>query len=198
MIILGLTGSVAMGKSTAAAMLQYLKIPVHDADQTVSRLLSKDRDLLQELWVHFPEAWHKKKKTIDKAALASIIFKDPERKTLLESLIHPRVQTSEQTFIKKNQRIGCSVITLDIPLLFETGAEKRCDYVAVVSAPFEIQRSRALKRPDMTEEKFYQILATQMNNQEKCARADFVIPTGLGHAASLQKIKEILRNIRET
>jgi dephospho-CoA kinase len=197
MIVLGLTGSVAMGKSTAAAMFQQLKIPVHDADQAVARLLKKDTKLLKELWVHFPEAWHKKIKTVNKAALAQIIFEDPERKALLESLIHPRVQISEQSFIKKAQRLGQPVVVLDIPLLFETGAEERCDYVAVVSAPFKIQRARALRRPDMTEKRFHQILATQLSSQEKCARADFIIPTGLGHAAAMRRIQHILSHLKE-
>ncbi|MCB9965852.1 MAG: dephospho-CoA kinase [Rhodospirillales bacterium] len=192
MIVLGLTGSLAMGKSTAATLLRQMKIPVHDADAAVHDLYRNDLPFLRQLYDYFPECYDRKRKAFDRKQIADIIFADAGRKKILETLLHPRVQEREKSFLKKCSRLKQPLVVLDIPLLYETGAEVRCDYVMVVSAPPTVQKSRALSRPGMTENIFYKILATQISDTEKRARADFVISTGLGWKRTCAEIRGVL------
>ncbi len=195
MIILGLTGSIAMGKSTAAAMLQQMKIPVHDSDAAVHHAYQHDREFLKELFDHFPEAYDRKTKRADRKKLAEIIYSDPWKKQLLEDLLHPRVWQSQKNFLRKCARMRQNIAVLDIPLLYETGADLKCDAVMVVTAPAHIQKARVLARPGMTEEKFYKILNSQMSDAEKQGRADYIIHSGLGMRRMREELQDVLRDI---
>lgn len=193
MIVLGLTGSIGMGKSTAARMLKKLGCAVHDSDMAVRKALTSKGQAFEEVAVTFPECWDKKKHMINRGKLAKIVFDDFSKKQKLEEILHPIVRQSQSDFIRHQKRAGRKIVVLDIPLLFETGAEKRVDYTLVVTAPYDIQRRRVLARAGMTEKKFHDILDTQMPDKEKCARADFIIPTGLGLSYTFRILKNVLQ-----
>ncbi len=193
MKIIGLTGSIGMGKSATAAMLRLLRIPVHDSDAAVHRALAPGGDAFRAVALAFPEAWDKKTHTINRTRLGEIVFNDTARRKTLEAILHPCVWLSQKKFILKHRRMGARKVVLDIPLLYETGAEKKCDAVISVTAPYFIQRLRVLRRPGMTEEKFLSILASQAPDAEKRRRADWVVNTGLGRAFVLEKLRKILR-----
>jgi dephospho-CoA kinase len=193
MKVIGLTGSIGMGKSVTANLLRRLGVPVHDSDAVVHQLLSPQGEAFKIVAQIFPAAWDKKNRIIDRQKLGEIIFSDPEKKKLLESILHPFVWRSQRQFVLRFQRMGKKRVVLDIPLLYETGADRRCDAVIVVSAPPFIQRLRVLNRPNMTLEKFYAILGAQTPDFEKRRLADVVIETGLGKAFTLQKLKKFLR-----
>lgn len=201
MIVLGLTGSIGMGKSTIAKMLETLLIPVHDADAEVHKLLgpmSPARPAFAANFPYFeyPEIYDKKTKNINRKALAQLVFSDKRLRHNLETILHPFVQKSQMDFIRTYKCKGKQIICLDIPLLFETNADKRVDYTINASAPFIVQEQRVLSRPNMTKEKFYAILGRQMPDTEKCTRADYVIHTGAGRAQTMTELKTILDDIR--
>ena len=165
MKVLGLTGSIAMGKSTVAKMLKRQGIPVHDSDATVHRLMAPGGDAFKGIAEVFPSVivdGH-----IDRQTLGRIVFGQPDKLKILESISHPLVARETRRFLARQQARGRGLVVLDIPLLFETGAEKRCDFIACVSAPAFIQTQRALARPGMTLEKFLSIKAQQTADQEK-------------------------------
>ncbi len=200
-IILGLTGSIAMGKSTIGAMLVNMGIPVHDADNCVHRLLGADSPARPDIaaafpYYEFPELYEKKTKAMDRAKLGRLVFASDELRERLEGILHPLVQQDQQEFISKQTKLGRPVVCLDIPLLFEIGAEKSVDYTLVASAPLAMQQERALARPNMDEQKLEAILRRQMPDAEKCKRADYVIKTGLSRAHSMKLLKEALFDIR--
>ncbi len=169
MIILGLTGSIGMGKSTTADMFRAENIAVHDADKTVHELYQSEAVLpVKNL---FPSAIIDG--AVDRPALGRIVFGNPEKLRKLEQLIHPLVWQKEQEFLKKAKADKASLVVLDIPLLYETAGEKRVDAVLVVTADAEIQKKRVLERPDMSEEKFYAILKQQVPNSEKKTKGGF-------------------------
>ncbi len=197
MIVIGLTGSIGMGKSTAANMLRDMGVPVHDSDAAVHELLAPGGAGVEPVRAAFPAAYDKATGGIDRRALGRAVFGDAASLRALESILHPLVQQSQQAFIRAQQRAGIKMVALDIPLLFETGAEARCDYTVVVSAPYEIQRQRVLARPGMTEEMFQQRLAQQMSDGDKRARADFVVQTGIGLAHTRQELAHVLRVIKK-
>ncbi|WP_404423563.1 dephospho-CoA kinase [Thalassospira australica] len=190
MVILGLTGSIGMGKSTAAGMFRYLGVPVHDADATVHQLMEPGGAGFDPVTAAFPDVLKDGK--IDRQVLGPKVFTDPVAMKRLEAILHPLVQAQENRFLKRHRLAGRSVVVLDIPLLFETAGEKRCNYVAVVSAPGFIQRQRVMARSGMTKAKFSAILAKQMPDREKRRKADFVIPTGLGRAVTFDTIRTII------
>lgn len=194
MIVLGLTGSIAMGKTTAAAMLRRLGVPVHDADATVHRLLGDGGAGVAPVLAAFPgtEAAGDSALAIDRTALGRRVFDDPAALARLESILHPLVREREHAFLAAAARHRRPLVVLDIPLLFETGGDARCDAVAVVTAPAFLQRQRALARPGMTAERLSAVLARQMADGEKRRRADFVIPTGLGRAFSQRAIQRMV------
>ncbi|MCK5374409.1 MAG: dephospho-CoA kinase [Alphaproteobacteria bacterium] len=201
-VILGLTGSVAMGKTTISAMLENMGIPVHDADKSVHQLLQPDNPARTAIaaafpFYEFPDIYERKTKAIKRAVLGALIFAHNDLRERLEGILHPLVQQDQQSFIARHTALGRSMVCLDIPLLFETSAEKRVDYTLVVSAPLEIQRQRALERSYMDEVKFEAILARQMPDKEKCNHADYVIKTGLGLGHSMKMLKETLNDIRK-
>ena len=193
MIVLGLTGSVGMGKSTAAAMLRRLGVPVHDSDAEVHRLLGPGGRAVAAVAKAFPSA--RRGDRIDRPALGRLVFGDPVALKRLETILHPKVRATQARFLAANRRRRVPVVVLDIPLLFETGGERRCDGVIVVSAPAWLQRARVMRRPGMTEARLSAILAQQMPDTEKRRRARWVVPTGLGQALTLRRLKAILRDV---
>ena len=204
MIIIGLTGSIGMGKSIAAGMLERLGVPVHDADAAVHELLQPGSAAMPRIMAAFPPhkfprlyGTVKGKKLIKRAALGALVFHDPQQKKKLESILHPLVRKSQNEFIRKNRKLGKRILALDIPLLFETGAESRVDYTLVMTAPAAVQRKRVLARRGMTEAKFQAILAQQMPDAEKRARADFVVKSGLGRAHTMRALKTVLQAIEK-
>ncbi|WP_341365210.1 dephospho-CoA kinase [Thalassospira sp. SN3W] len=190
MVILGLTGSIGMGKSTAAGMFRYLGVPVHDADASVHHLMAPDGAAFEPIISAFPDVLQDGR--IDRQILGPIVFADSDALKCLEAILHPLVRGEENRFLKQNRLAQRPLVVLDIPLLFETAGEKRCDQVAVVSAPEFIQRQRVMARSGMTEAKFSAILAKQMPDREKRRKADFIIPTGLGRAVTFAKIRTIV------
>lgn len=174
MITLGLTGSIGMGKSTVAAMFAAEGVPVFDADAAVHRLQGPDGALVHEIEAHFPGTTGAE--GVDRGALAERVLGEPEALRRLEALVHPAVAREREHFLAA--RSDSPLVVLDIPLLFEAGGWRQVDRIAVVSAPEGVQRARVLARPGMSEEKLEHILAHQLPDAEKRARADFVIPTG--------------------
>ena len=190
MLILGLTGSIGMGKSVAAATLRRLGVPVHDADAEVHRLLATDRRAIAAVEAAFPGVAGND--GIDRAALGQQVFNDPAALTRLERILHPLVRQAERNFLRQSRAGGAPVAALDIPLLFETGAERRCDIVLVVSAPDFVQAARVLRRPGMTRERLAAIRARQAPEADKIRRADFVLPTGLDRRLGLQALRRLI------
>lgn len=171
--ILGLTGSIGMGKSTVARMFAEAGVPVFDADSVVHRLQGPEGALVAEIEAAFPGTTGPE--GVDRTALAERVLAEPDDLKRLEALIHPAVRREQEVFLAEHA--DAPVVVLDIPLLFEKGLDAQCDKVAVVSADAEVQRLRTLARPGMTPEKFLRILSHQLPDAEKRARADFVIPT---------------------
>jgi dephospho-CoA kinase len=190
MVIMGLTGSIGMGKSTAAAMFRWLGVPVHDADATNHRLMAPDGAAFDRVAELFPDVICDGR--IDRQTLGKIVFGDAKALKRLEAILHPLIRAAEIRFLRNQQMLGRKLVVLDIPLLYETGGEKRCDVVSVVSAPGFVQRQRVLAREGMTDEKFSAILSKQMPDIEKRKRADYVIPTGLGRAVTFEYIQGIV------
>lgn len=194
MLVVGLTGSIGMGKSSAVAMLRRMGIPVHDADAAVHRLIGPGGGAVEEIAEAFPGVV--RKGVVDRSRLGNQVFKNPEARARLEAILHPRVREAARSFIKAQNRQRRDLVVLDIPLLFETGGERLCDAVIVVSAPALVQVQRVLKRPGMTREKFEGILAAQASDAEKRRRADFVVETGLSKAATLRQLGAIVKLLR--
>ncbi|HEX9963691.1 MAG TPA: dephospho-CoA kinase [Allosphingosinicella sp.] len=187
MIVLGLTGSIGMGKSTVAKMFADDGVPVFDADAAVHRLQGPEGALVEEIEAHFPGITGPE--GVNRGGLAERVLGEPEALRRLEALVHPAVELERQAFLVENA--SAPVVLLDIPLLFEAGGAEQVDRIAVVSAPAEVQRERVLARPGMTAEKFERILERQLPDEEKRARADFVIPTG----GSLEETRRAVRRI---
>ena len=191
MFILGLTGSLGMGKSTTAKFFTEEGVPVHDADAAVHRLYAGEAaPLIEEA---FPGTTAGGK--VDREKLGKAVLGNAEAIKKLEHIVHPLVRADEQRFLRQAAEKGAKVVVLDIPLLYETGGDERCDAVVVVSAPADVQRKRAFERPGMTEEKLQALSAKQMPDAEKRARADFVVDSGKGFDAARAQVREILRRI---
>jgi dephospho-CoA kinase len=167
---------------------------VHDADAAVHRLLARGGDAVKPVGAAFPGVV--RDGAVDRAALGRRVFGDPAALRRLEAILHPLVRAASARFLARARGRRQDLAVLDIPLLFETGGEKRCDVVVVVSAPPFVQRARVLARPGMTEARLAQILAQQMPDREKRARADFVVETGLGKRYTLCRIAEIISILR--
>lgn len=192
MIILGLTGSIGMGKSTTAKMLAEAGIPVHDSDEAVHRLYSGKAAALVE--AAFPGSVVDG--TVDRTILAGKVLNNPAALKQLEAIIHPLVRADADAFLQKHRAAGADIAVLDIPLLFETGGRDRVDKVVVVSAPPEIQRKRVLGRPGMTVEKFEAILARQVPDGEKRRLADYVIDTGQDFDTARHGVAALIADLR--
>ncbi|RRH88880.1 dephospho-CoA kinase [Mesorhizobium tamadayense] len=191
MIVLGLTGSIGMGKSTTAKMFTDAGVPVHDSDEAVHRLYAGKAAPLVE--AAFPGTT--KAGVVDRAKLAERVLGDPAAMKKLEAIIHPLVRADADAFLAGHRAAGAPLAVLDIPLLFETGGRDRVDKVVVVTAPADIQRARVLERPGMSEEKFAAILAKQVPDAEKRRRADFIVDTGQGFEAARAAVKAIIAEL---
>ena len=192
MIVLGLTGSAAMGKSATAKMFAEEGVPVFDADAAVHRIYAGEAVPLIE--TEFPGVTVAGR--IDRERLAAKVFDSPAELKKLEAIVHPLVRNAQQEFREDAEKSGAPIALLDIPLLFETGGDARVDAVVVVTAPAEVQRARLLERPNMTEEKISAMLARQMPDSEKRKRADFLIDTSRGFDAARADVRAILRQLR--
>ncbi len=195
MIVLGLTGSIGMGKSTAASVLRQLGVPVHDADASVHRLMNHGGAAVGFIEAAFPGT--ARDDAIDRKELGRRVYADPAELKRLESILHPMVRAQERIFLQTARLRRHPVVVLDIPLLYETGGEKRCDAVIVVTAPKFLQDQRVLKRPGMSRERLGEIVSKQMPDAEKRKRADFVVPTGLGKRASRAALIRILKQFKQ-
>ncbi len=195
MKILGLTGSIGMGKSATAAMFRIKNIPVYDADAEVHELYEKGGAAVVPLSERFADI------TVDGAinrtALRKAVINDAEAMSDLEAIVHPLVGQTQIQFRQSALETGSSFAVLDIPLLYETGGDQRCDYVAVVTAPAEVQRARVLGRPGMDEATFEAILAKQVSDKEKRAKADFVISTAFGFNFTEAHVDAIIALMQE-
>lgn len=191
MIVLGLTGSIGMGKSTAARCFRQLGIPVHDADAEIHKLMASGGWAVPEIEKIFPDVV--RDGAIDRALLGGRVFGDPKALKRLESILHPMVRSVQRTWLRSMAVQAKNIVVLDIPLLFETGGARRCDFVVVVSAPRRVQERRVLSRPGMTPEKFEAIIAKQMPDREKRRRADFVINSTTGFRDCLKQAAEVAR-----
>ncbi len=189
MIRLGLTGSIAMGKSATAKMFAEAGVPVHDADAAVHALYAGRAVPLIE--AAFPGTTADGK--VDRTRLGEAVLGKPEAIARLEAIIHPLVHEAEADFLAKARAEGRRMVVLDIPLLFETGGERRMDAVVVVSAPAEVQRERALARPGMTAQRLDAILARQMPDADKRRRAHFIIETGSGLEPARRAVRSVIR-----
>jgi dephospho-CoA kinase len=191
--ILGLTGSIGMGKSAVAQMMREQGVPVFDADAQVHRLQGPDGALLPAIEAAFPGTTGPA--GVDRGKLGALVFGDPAALSRLEAIVHPAVGRARESFLIEHA--GQPLVVFDVPLLFEKGHQTGLDAVAVVSAPADVQRARVLARPGMTPEKFAQILALQVPDAEKRARADHVIDTGLSLAQTREMVNDLVRRLGE-
>jgi len=191
MLVLGLTGSIGMGKSVTARLFAEAGVPVHDADATVHRLYAGEA--VPAIEAAFPGTTAAG--GVDRDKLAAHVLDDKAAIARLEAIVHPLVRAAEERFLAEAAARGARVVVLDIPLLFETGGEKRVNAVVVVTAPPEVQRARALARPGMTEAKLAAILAKQMPDSEKRARAHFLVDSGRGMDSARTQVRGILRAV---
>ena len=187
--VLGLTGSIGMGKSATAAIFRRLGVPVHDADAAVHALYSGKAAPLIE--AAFPGTVFDG--AVDRARLGGAVLDDPERLEALEAIVHPLVRDEEGAFLRQAAAAGAALAVLDIPLLFETGGQSRCDAVLVVTAPPEVQRRRVLARPGMSADKFAAILRKQMPDAEKRGQSHFRVDTGRGFASAEAQVRSIVQ-----
>jgi dephospho-CoA kinase len=188
MIVLGLTGSIGMGKSTTAQLFAEAGVPVYDADAAVHRLY--EGEAVPAIEAAFPGTTTDGK--VDRNRLSARVVHDPAAMKRLEEIVHPMLGASRHKFLQYAEQSGAPVAVIDIPLLFETGGEKRVDAVVVVTTTPELQRERILARPNMTEEKLAAILARQMPDAEKRKRAHFVVDTSHGFDPVRARIRDIL------
>jgi len=190
-LVVGLTGSIGMGKSTAAKMLSHMGLPVHNADKTVHDAMKRGGGAVKAMSRLFPQAL--KGGAIDRSIVGEQVFRKPQMLRKAEGILHPFVHRAEKKFFAEAKKKKKQAVVLDIPLLFETGAEKRCDVVICVTAPRAVQAQRVMKRPGMTKAKFQAILKQQMPDKEKCRRADCVINTGKGPADTRRRLVQFMK-----
>ena len=195
MIIIGLTGSIGMGKSTAAKLLRRMGVPVHDADATVHQLFQPGGAAVATIDQAFPGTV--REGAVDRQRLGQMVLGDGVALKRLEAIVHPLVRQARDDFARQHQRCGTKMVVLDVPLLFETGGEGVCDVVIVVSASARAQRERVMARPGMNVEKFRAILAKQMPDAQKRRRADFVVPSALGFADMYRRLRQVLHRLQD-
>jgi dephospho-CoA kinase len=191
--LIGLTGSIGMGKSETARLFAAEGVPVHDSDAAIHRLYARGGAAAEKIAAAFPSAIVDG--AVDRQRLAALVAKDPSQLRRLEALVHPLVAEDRDRFLAEN--VDAPILVLDVPLLFETGGEAGVDAVVVVSAPPAMQRQRVLARPGMTEEKFQALLARQLPDAEKRAKAHFVVVTDQGIAHAQGQVRMILATIRD-
>ncbi|HEX4181801.1 MAG TPA: dephospho-CoA kinase [Caulobacteraceae bacterium] len=194
MIVIGLTGSIGMGKSTTAAMFAVEGIPVYDADAEVHVLQGRGGAAVAPIEAAFPGVV--KDGAVDRNLLGARVLGDPEAIKRLESIVHPLLGASRAAFFERAEASGVDMVVLDIPLLFETGGEKRVDAVVVASAPAQMQRERVLARPGWGAERLDAVLAKQTQDAEKRARAHFVVDTSRGLEPAREQVREVIATLR--
>jgi len=194
LFVLGLTGSIGMGKTTAASMFKLLGVPVYDADSTVHYLLSKNTAVLKQVSDRFPKSFDGL--SIDRQILGAIVFNDSQARKDLETIIHPHVREMSRNFLWNQSRINARLVVLDIPLLYETGSDSRVNAVVVVTAPKFLQLRRVLLRPGMNIKKLEGILESQMSDYDKRRRADFIVETGIGKAYTYRALSRLVNLLR--
>jgi len=194
LIVIGLTGSIGMGKTTTAEAFKRFGIPVHDADAAVHKLFSKGGAAVGPVEAAFPGVT--RNGAVDRSLLSQKVLGDNQALRRLENIVHPLVGREKTKFLIRAALARCQVVVLDIPLLFETGGDRDCDLVVVASAPHFLQTARVIRRPGMTPEKLASIRSNQMPDRLKRRMADFVVPTGLGRAFSLKRVREIAKIAR--
>jgi dephospho-CoA kinase len=195
-IILGLTGSIGMGKSNAAATLRRLGVRLFDADAEVHRLLAPGGEAVGLVDAGFPGV-RNEAGGVDRRRLGQLVFRDPPALRRLEAILHPMVRRAERRVVAQARARRERLVVLDIPLLYESGGVERCHFVLVVSAPLRLQRERVMRRPGMSESRFADILRAQMPDREKRRRADFVVATALGRSVTFRRLKAIVRTLRQ-
>ncbi|OYW14012.1 MAG: dephospho-CoA kinase [Rhodospirillales bacterium 12-54-5] len=188
--VIGITGGIASGKSTVARMFAK-RIPHIDADKLVHHLLAHDKTTVAQIARHFADAVEGG--SVNRKKLGAAIAGNPEKLKQLELILHPRVRDAEEQAILRATRQRRKAILLDIPLLFETGADALCDVVIAVSAPLPMRRRRAMARKHMTTETYDRLVARQLTDAERCARADIVIPSSIGKAHTRRIVEKLLR-----
>lgn len=194
MRIIGLTGGIGMGKSTVAAAFRRAAIPVFDADAAVHALQARGGRAVRAIGAAFPGAV--RDGAVDRAALRAIAVPDPAAMRVLERILHPMVRAEERAFLARARRAGRRVAVLDVPLLLETGGERRVDLVLVVSAPRSVQRARVRARRQMTNAQIDTIIARQMPDAEKRRRADVIISTGLSRYHALARLRRLMQELQ--
>jgi dephospho-CoA kinase len=195
MIVLGLTGSIGMGKSTAAAVLRRLGVPLYDADAEIHKMLGRGASAVAAVEAAFPGV-RGEDGAVDRRRLGARVFGKPEELRRLEHILHPMVRAVERRWVAQQRARGAKLVVLDIPLLFETDRIDRVDGVIVVSAPLRLQRERVMRRPGMSAERFAQVLATQLPDREKRRRADFIVSTALSRAFAASQLAAIVRRVK--
>jgi dephospho-CoA kinase len=193
--VLGVTGSIGMGKSTVCRMLQDMGVPVHDADAAVHRLMGVGGKATRQVATAFPGVLTAEG-AVDRQRLGAMVLTDTAALRRLEAILHPLVGEDKRAFLRRHRLRRTPVVALDVPLLFEAGGARSCDLVVVVSAPLVLQRQRVLARPGMSEERFESILRRQMPDAEKRRRADVVIPSGLGKAVTRRHLRRMVRALK--
>ena len=193
--LIGLTGSIGMGKSETAKMFARLGIPVNDSDANVHAVYEPGGAAVPQIEKAFPGTVREGR--VDRVLLSKALAADPSGFKKLEAIVHPLVAKVQQAFLAKAEANGADMVVLDIPLLFETGGHARMDAVVVVSAPSHIQRARVLERPGMTEDKLNQILSRQMPDEEKRAKAHYVVVTDKGLDHAFEQVQMIVKDLRE-
>jgi dephospho-CoA kinase len=192
-IVLGLTGSIGMGKSTTAGLFREAGVPVYDADAEVAALYAKGGPAADLVEAAFPGTTVEG--AVDKARLSAALLDKPAALARLEAIVHPLIAARRAAFLEASRTRGAPVVVLDVPLLFEVGADAETDAVVVVSAPLDVQRARALARPGMSARKLELILARQVPDAEKRARADFVIDTSAGVQSARDQVRRVLDEV---
>jgi len=192
MLVIGLTGGIASGKSTTASMIRDRGIPLHDADAAVHAMMAAGGPAVAEILAAFGEDVAASDGGIDRQRLGSLVFAAPPRRAALEAILHPLVAADRDRFLAEHRAAGAPMVVLDVPLLFETGGEALCDFTILCAVDPDIQRARARQRPGMTDDKLDAILARQMPLAEKRRLADSVIDTGNGLAAARAALDAIL------
>ena len=195
MLIIGLTGSVASGKSTVAGWIAQRGIAIHDADSAVHSLLAANGAAVPDIMARFGGSILADDGGIDRKKLGNHVFEHPQDRKILESILHPMLRQLRDQFLADHRRSGSKIVVLDVPLLFETGGDAQCDYVVVVHAGEDTIWRRALARPGMTKNKLAGILKTQMPASEKCQRADFVLDTDLSPEVTRQHLSSWLDDL---
>jgi dephospho-CoA kinase len=190
MIVVGLTGSIGMGKTATGKLFSKLGVPVCDADSIVHALYDKGGAAVEPIRAVFPDVVAEGR--VDRVKLGESLAVEPEGFERLESIVHPLVRQAQQDFLDRSRKKGVTLAVLDIPLLFETGRDRDVDRIVVVSAPPEIQKERVMKRPGMTAEIFNALLARQLPDEEKRARADFVVDTSKTREHAFAQVRDIV------